>query len=162
LKFNKAYHAPRVNAFLDLAMQDFNFAVKKNSFFYLGGVQMTIPIFAGNRNLNAIKQSELDIKMLEMQDKDVRQNLQLAAFTSKSNAKNSYNNFQNSIKQEESATKYFKLIDRGYKEGINNYIELLDARNQLTQSQLQKEVSRYRLLAALAEYERQTSSYNLN
>jgi outer membrane protein TolC len=162
LKFNKAYHAPRVNAFLDLAMQDFNFAVKKNSFFYLGGVQMTIPIFAGNRNLNAIKQSELDIKLLEMQDKDVRQNLQLAAFTSKSNAKNSYNNFQNSIKQEESATKYFKLIDRGYKEGINNYIELLDARNQLTQSQLQKELSRYRLLAALAEYERQTSSYNLN
>jgi outer membrane protein TolC len=162
LKFNKAYHAPRVNAFLDLAMQDFNFAVKKNSFFYLGGVQMTIPIFAGNRHLNAIKQSELDIKMLDMQDRDVRQNLQLAAFTSKSNAKNSYNNFQNSIKQEESATKYFKLIDRGYKEGINNYIELLDARNQLTQSQLQKELSRYRLLAALAEYERQTSSYNLN
>jgi outer membrane protein TolC len=162
LKFNKAYHAPRVNAFLDLAMQDFNFAVKKNSFFYLGGVQMTIPIFAGNRNLNAIKQSELDIKMLDMQDKDVRQNLELAAFTSKSNARNSYNNFQNSVKQEESATKYFKLIDRGYKEGINNYIELLDARNQLTQSQLQKELSRYRLLAALAEYERQTSSYNLN
>ena len=53
-------------------------------------------------------------------------------------------------------------IDRGYKEGINNYIELLDARNQLTQSQLQKELTRYRLLAALADYERQTSSYNFN
>jgi outer membrane protein len=162
LKFNKAYHAPRVNAFLDLAMQDFNFAVKKNSFFYLGGVQMTIPIFAGNRNLNAIKQSELDIRSIDLQDKDLRQNLELAAFTSKSNARNSYNNFLNSVKQEESATKYFKLIDRGYKEGINNNIELLDARNQLTQSQLQKELTRYRLLAALADYERQTSSYNIN
>jgi outer membrane protein TolC len=162
LKFNKAYHAPRVNAFLDLAMQDFNFAVKKNSFFYLAGVQMSVPIFAGNRNLNAIRQSELDIRQIDIQDKDLRQNLELAAFTSKSNAKNSYNNFLNSIKQEESSTKYFKLIDRGYKEGINNYIELLDARNQLTQSQLQKELTRYRLLAALADYERQTSSYNIN
>jgi outer membrane protein len=162
LKFNKAYHAPRVNAFLDLAMQDFNFAVKKNSFFYLAGVQMSIPIFAGNRNINAIKQSELDIQQIDIQDKDLRRNLELAAFNSKSNAKNSYNNFLNSIKQEESSTKYFKLIDRGYKEGINNYIELLDARNQLTQSQLQKELTRYRLLAALADYERQTSSYNIN
>ena len=123
---------------------------------------MTIPIFAGNRNLNAIKQSELDTRSIDLQDKDLRQNLELAAFTSKSNAKNSYNNFLNSIKQEESSTKYFKLIDRGYKEGINNYIELLDARNQLTLSQLQKELTRYRLLAALADYERQTSSYNIN
>jgi outer membrane protein len=162
LKFNKAYHAPRVNAFLDLAAQDFNFKVNNSSFFYLGGVQLTVPIFAGNRNLYAIKQTEFDIQSNELSDKHLRKNLELAAFNSKSNAKNSYNNFISSIKQEEAAQKYFKLIDRGYKEGINNFIEMLDARNQLTQSQLQKELTRYRLLAALADYERQTSSYTFN
>jgi outer membrane protein len=162
LKFNKAYHAPRVNAFLDLAAQDFNFKVNNSSFFYLGGVQLTVPIFAGNRNLYAIKQTEFDIQSNGLSDKHLRKNLELAAFNSKSNAKNSYNNFISSIKQEEAAQKYFKLIDRGYKEGINNFIEMLDARNQLTQSQLQKELTRYRLLAALADYERQTSSYTFN
>jgi outer membrane protein TolC len=162
LKFNKAYHAPRVNAFLDLAAQDFNFKVNNSSFFYLGGVQLTVPIFAGNRNLYAIKQTEFDIQSNELSDKHLRKNLELAAFNSKSNAKNSYNNFISSIKQEEAAQKYFKLIDRGYKEGINNFIEMLDARNQLTQSQLQKELTRYRLLAAMADYERQTSSYTFN
>lgn len=162
LKLNKAYHAPRINAFLDLAAQDFNFRVNNSSFFYLGGVQLTVPIFAGNRNLYAIKQTEFDIQSIELSNKDLRRNLELAAFNSKSNAKNSYNNFISSIKQEEAAQKYFKLIDRGYKEGINNFIEMLDARNQLTQSQLQKELTRYRLLAAMADYERQTSSYIFN
>jgi outer membrane protein TolC len=162
LKFNKAYHAPRVNAFLDLAAQDFNFKVNNSSFFYLGGVQLTVPIFSGNRNLYAIKQTEFDIQSNELSDKHLRKNLELAAFNSKSNAKNSYNNFISSLKQEEAAQKYFKLIDRGYKEGINNFIEMLDARNQLTQSQLQKELTRYRLLAAMADYERQTSSYIFN
>lgn len=162
LKFNKAYHAPRVNAFLDLAAQNFNFQVNNSSFFYLGGVQLTVPIFSGNRNLYTIKQTEYDIQSIELSDKNLRKNLELAAFNSKSNAKNSYNNFISSIKQEEAAQKYFKLIDRGYKEGINNFIEMLDARNQLTQSQLQKELTRYRLLAAMADYERQTSSYTFN
>ncbi len=162
LKFNKAYHAPRVNAFLDLAAQDFNFKVNNSSFFYLGGMQLTVPIFAGNRNLYTIKQTEYDIKTIELSNQNLRRNLELAAFNSKSNAKTSYNNFLSSIKQEEAAQKYFKLIDRGYKEGINNFIEMLDARNQLTQTQLQKELTRYRLLAAMADYERQTSSYNFN
>lgn len=162
LKFNKAYHAPRVNAFLDLAAQNFNFQVNNSSFFYLGGVQLTVPIFSGNRNLYTIKQTEYDIQSIELSNKNLRKNLELAAFSSRSNAKNSYNNFISSIKQEEAAQKYFKLIDRGYKEGINNFIEMLDARNQLTQSQLQKELTRYRLLAAMADYERQTSSYTFN
>lgn len=162
LKLNKAYHAPKVGAFLDLAAQDFNWNFQQKSFFYLGGIQVNVPIFSGNRNLYKIKDAELDLQSTFIADKDLRRKLELSAFNSKSNAKNNYNNYLLAIKQEESSTKYFKLIDRGYKEGINSFIELLDARNQLTQSQLQKELNYYKLLAALADYERQTSSYALN
>ncbi len=160
LSMNKAFRTPRLNAFVDLAAQDFDFKVKSNSFFYLGGIQLSIPIFAGNRNTYKIQQSELDIKSIELTEKNTRNQLELAAFNSKSNAKNNYNSFLSAEKREESARQYFKLIDRGYREGVNNYIEMLDARNQLTQSQLQKEATRYRFLAALADYERQTSSYS--
>jgi outer membrane protein TolC len=162
LKLNKAYHAPKVGAFLDLAAQDFNWNFQQKSFFYLGGIQVNVPIFAGNRNIYKIKDAELDLQSTAMAEKDLRRKLELSAFNSKSNAKNNYSNYLLAIKQEESSTKYFKLIDRGYKEGINSFIELLDARNQLTQSQLQKELNYYKLLAALADYERQTSSYTLN
>jgi outer membrane protein len=162
LKLNKAYHLPRVGAFLDLAAQDFNWNLQQKSFFYLGGVNVNVPIFAGNRNLYKIQKTQLDLKSTDQATRDLKRKLEVAAFNSRNNAKNNYNNYLLSIKQEESTTKYFKLIDRGYKEGINSFIELLDARNQLTQSQLQKELNYYRLLSALADYERQTSSFSIN
>ena len=159
LALNKSFRTPKLNAFVDIAAQDFDFKLKSNSFFYLGGLQMSIPIFSGNRNIYKIQQSELDIKSIELTEQNTRNQLELAAFNSKSNSSNNYNTFQSAEKQEQAATQYFKLIDRGYREGINNFIEMLDARNQLTQSQLQKEVNRYKFLASLADYERQTSSY---
>ena len=160
LALNKSFRTPKLNAFVDIAAQDFDFTLKSNSFFYLGGLQMSIPIFSGNRNIYKIQQSELDIKSIELTEKNTRNQLELAAFNSKSNARNNYNTYQSAEKQEQSSTQYFKLIDRGYREGVNNFIEMLDARNQLTQSQLQKEVNRYKFLASLADYERQTSSYS--
>ena len=161
-RMNKSYRTPKLNAFLDLAAQDFNFRVNRQSFFYLGGLQMTVPIFAGNRNLYKIKQTELDLKQLELMTSNTRKQIELAAFTSKSNAASHYSNYISSLKQEESAAVYFRLIERGYKEGINNYIELLDARNQHTQSQLQSALNKFRYLASMADYERQTSSYLIN
>ncbi|TAH05280.1 MAG: TolC family protein, partial [Sphingobacteriales bacterium] len=162
LKLSKAYHTPRVGAFLDLAAQDFNFKVQQSSFFYLGGVQLTVPLFAGNRNLYKIKSAELDLKNTDFGTADLKRKLEVTAFNSGNNARNNYNNYLLAIQQETSATKYFKLIDRGYKEGINSFIELLDARNQLTQSQLQKELNYFRLLSAMADYERQTATYPIN
>jgi outer membrane protein TolC len=160
LAMNKSFRTPKLNAFVDIAAQDFDFKVKSNSFFYIGGVQLNIPIFSGNRNIYKIQQSELDIKSIELTEKNTRNQLELAAFNSRSNARNNYNTYLSAEKRVEAATQYFKLIDRGYREGVNNFIEMLDARNQLTQSQLQKEVNRYRFLASLADYERQTSSYS--
>jgi outer membrane protein len=161
LKMNKSFRVPKVNAYLDLAAQNFNFLVDDHSFFYLGGVQAIFPIFSGNRNLYKIQQNEYDIKQVDLTTSNTRRQLELAAFNSKSNARNLYGNYSASLKTEESSTLYFKLIDRGYKEGVNTFIELLDARNQLTQSQLQVALNKYRFLASLADYERQTSSYTL-
>ncbi|MCU0379748.1 MAG: TolC family protein [Chitinophagaceae bacterium] len=161
-KLNKSYQVPRVNAFLDLAAQDFNFKVKSSSFFYLGGVQMTMPIFAGNRNLYKIRESELDIRQSEISARQTRKELEMAAFTARSNAKNLYGNYLASIKEEDASTRYYTLIDRGYREGVNSFIEILDARNQLTRSQLQTALNKYRFLAAIADYERQTTTYAFN
>ena len=162
IQMEKSFRTPKVNGFLDLAAQDFKFRVNNNSFFYMGGLQVTVPIFSGNRNIYNIRQAELDLKQLDLTTTNTRNQLQLAAYNSGSNAKNFYNNYIASLSQEESSTLYFKLIDRGFKEGINTYIELLDARNQLTQSQLQSALSKFRFLAAMADFERQTSSFTMN
>jgi len=160
-KLNRSFRTPKLNAFLDLASQGFDFKVNRNSFFYLGGVQMQVPIFAGKRNIYKIEQSELDGKNLEIKNEYLRQQLQLSASVSRNNAATIYSNYNSAIKQEEAASKYFNLIDRGYREGVNTYIEFLDARNQLTNAQLQVNINKYKVLGALADYERQTASYSL-
>jgi outer membrane protein len=160
LKMNRSFRTPRLNAFLDLASQGYDFKVNDKSLFYLGGVQLQVPIFSGKRNLYKMEQTKLDAQTIELEMNNTKQELQLAASVSKNNAGSAYVNYQAAMKQQESSEKYFKLINKGYREGVNTFIEFLDARNQLTNSQLQVNISKYKALAALADYERQTASYS--
>ncbi|HSC37521.1 MAG TPA: TolC family protein [Chitinophagaceae bacterium] len=161
LKMNQSFRSPRLNAFLDLGAQGFDFTVKDKSFFYLGGLQVTIPVFTGKRNLYKIQQTQLDAKTLALNTEQTKQQLELAAFTSRNNITTAWNTYHSSIKQEEAARKYFSLIDKGYKEGVNSFIEFLDARTQLTTAQLQVNINKYKVLSSLTDYERQTASYSL-
>ena len=159
LKMNRSYRIPRVNTFVDLAAQGFDFKVNNKSFFYLAGLQVQIPLYAGNRNNYKIQQTLLDQKALDINTASTKQQLQLAAQISRNNIITAYNKYLSTMKQEEAAQKYFKLIDRGFSEGVNSFIEFLDARDQLTNTSLQVNITKYRVLSALADFERQTASY---
>ena len=162
LKMNQSFRTPKLNAFVDLAAQGFDLKVNRQSFFYLGGVQLQVPIFTGHRNEYKIDQSRMDVQALDVRTAQVNQQLQLAAQVSRNNIIAGYSTYLSSLKQQEAAQKYFRLIDRGFKEGINSFIEFLDARNQETSAQLQVNINKYKLLAALADYERQTATYAIN
>jgi outer membrane protein TolC len=161
LKMHRSFGKPRLNAFLDFAAQGFDFKVNRQSFFYLGGIQLQIPIYTGKRNLYRIEQTQFDLKSLRLRTEQTKQQLQLAALQARNNARNAFKTYQSAIKQEQAAAQYYKLMDRGFREGVNSFIEFLDARNQLTAAQLQLNINKYRLLAGLAEYERQTATYNI-
>ena len=126
----------------------------------MGGVQLQIPIFSGKRNLYKIEQTKLDAQAIELTTNNTINQLGLAASVTKNNASSVFSTYQAATRQWESSQKYFKLIDKGYREGINSFIEYLDARNQLTNSELQVNITKYKTLAALADYERQTASYS--
>ncbi|MBC6492676.1 TolC family protein [Flavihumibacter stibioxidans] len=160
LKMNQSFRVPRLNAFLDLAAQGFDFELKRKSFFYLGGLQLNFPIFTGKRNLYTIEQTRLDGRSLQLTTDQAQQQLQLAAFVSRNAINTANSSYRTALRQESSARQYFKLIDRGYKEGVNNFIEFLDARTQLTNAQLQVTINTYKVFAAMADYERQSASYS--
>jgi outer membrane protein len=156
----KSYRTPRLNAFLDLGSQGFDFRVNDNSLFYLGGLQVQLPMFSGRRNIYKIRQNEIDAKAVEMKLNNATQQLELAAVTSRNNFLSAYNSFKSAEKQQQAAQQYFKLIDKGYKEGVNSFLEYLDARNQFTNSQLSRNIDYYKVWIAYADYERQTASYS--
>jgi outer membrane protein len=161
LKMNRSFSKPRLNSFLDIASQGFDFKVNRQSFFYLGGLQLQIPIYAGKRNFYKIDQTKLEIQRLGKQTEQTKLQLQLAALNARNNARNAYNSWLSSVKQAQSAAQYFSLSERGYKEGVTPFIEFLDARNQLTASQLQTNINKYQFFIGLAEYERHIASYQI-
>ena len=160
LKMNRSFRTPKLNAFLDLASQGYNFKVNSKSLFYLGGLQLQVPIFTGKRNLYKIEQTTLDGEAIRNNTEQVKHQLELAAFVSRNAIVTAYSNYRASLKQQEAATNYFKLIDRGYREGVNSFIEFLDARNQITTARLQAIINKYKVFNAMADYERQTAAYS--
>jgi outer membrane protein TolC len=162
LKMNRSFRTPKLNTFLDLAAQGFNFEVNKRSFYYLGGLQVQIPLYTGKRNYYKIDQTRMDLQQIDLRTSHARRQLELAAFSARNNARNAYSAYHSMLKEEQASAQYYKLIDRGYREGVNSFIEYLDARNQLTSSQLQAVILKYRFLSTLAEYERQSATYDIN
>ena len=120
-----------------------------------------MPIFAGFTNKYKISQSKLDVKNTELTRLHVNQQLNMTAQVSKNSLITSYQNYLSAQKQLEAAQSYQRLIEKGYKEGINTFIEAIDARNQLTSAQLLVTLNQYRVLIAEANLERETSSYAL-
>jgi outer membrane protein TolC len=155
LKMNKAFWVPKLNGFLDLGSQAEDWKFNSKSKYYFFGFQLDFPIFSGGKNRIRIKQSKLALKNQLINNTYTRNQIQLSADMARNSLTASYRNYAASIKQLDAATAYNKLVERGYKEGINTFIETVDARNQLTTAELQLVINKYQLLAALANYERE-------
>jgi outer membrane protein len=161
LRLYQLSRLPKISAFMDLGTQASDWKYNSDSRYYLVGVQLSIPIFQGFRNNISIRQSKLEIQKTEQNLQNTTRQLELAATLAKNQLQTTLENYHAAQEQLKSAQSYFHLIDKGYKEGINSLIEFLDARNQLTASQLQVNLRQLEVLTADARVERETASYSI-
>lgn len=160
LQMSRLSRLPKVNAFLDLGTQAEDWKYNNDSRYYLVGVQLSFPLFQGFRNAITIRQNKLEIQKTDLQLRNTSRQLELAATLSKNQLHTTIQNYNAAQEQLKSAQSYFNLVEKGYKEGVNSLIEFLDARNQLTSSQLQLNVRQLEVLSAEANVERETASYS--
>lgn len=158
LALHQSFRAPKLNGFLDLGTQSQHFKFNAQSRYYFAGLQLDVPIFNGRRNLNRIRQSALELKSARLDQDLATLQLTMAATQAKNNLNSAWQNYQSAREQVVSARSYAKLIDRGYREGINTFIENIDARNLLTSAELQLTINQYKVLSAAAQYEFETAS----
>ena len=159
LRMSKLTRAPKVNAFLDLGTQAYDWKVNHDSKYYLVGVQFSLPIFQGFRNTLTIRQGDIEVKKTQHNLAHATRQLELAAAMAKNDLQTTGQNYLAAQEQLKSAQSYFNLVEKGYREGVNSLIEFLDARNQLTTSQLQLNLRQFEMLTADARLERETASY---
>ncbi|MBT1701122.1 TolC family protein [Fulvivirgaceae bacterium PWU4] len=162
LKMNKLFWAPKLSGFADLGSQYEDWKFNDQSRYFLFGFQVDVPLFAGFTNRHKINRAQLDVKNSELNQSLVSQQLGMSARISRNAVETAYRSYQSALKQLEAAESYQRLIERGYKEGVNTFIESIDARNQLTSAQLLVTIDQYRVLVAKANYERETAAYELN
>ncbi len=157
IDLNKKYWIPKIGAFLDIGAQGQNWNYNSKSKYYLFGIQLEVPIFEAFRNNYKIEEASLDLKNTE---------LALQLFTNKTMVKvnSSYNllqvayqNYQSSLKHFSVAKAYYKLISKGYNEGVNTFLESVDARSQLLNSEITLNLSKYQIFIAKASLEREIS-----
>jgi outer membrane protein TolC len=155
IKMKRAYWVPKLNGFLDLGSQASDWKFNSKSKYYFLGFQLDFPLFSAGRNRIRVKQSQLDLNNQLISNNYTRNQIQLSADMARNSLIASYRNYSACIKQLDAATAYNNLIEKGYREGINTFIETIDARNQLTTASLQLVINKYQLLAAIATYERE-------
>lgn len=157
LDWNQRYMVPKINIFANFGSQASDWAFDSQSRYLLAGAQLSIPIFEGLRNRVKISTSRLEIDDVMRQKELADKQFNMAANIARNNLSTAIGNLTSAEKQYTSAKAYFNLIEKGYAEGINSLIEYMDARNQLTTSEIHVKINRYSVLSAYSELKRQTA-----
>lgn len=145
----KMFYLPRVGAQLDLGSQDFNFGWSP---YALLGVNVEINLYDHKKNQYRKDQAKINILSSESKLEHVKTQFDLAADIAYENlgaAIAQANTFQPRIS---AAKRLYQDVLKKYKEGTANYLELLDAQNQVTQSELMYAVATTNAWEKWAEY----------
>lgn len=161
LQMTKSNWYPKLSGFADFGFQDFDFRVDRSSRYYFAGLSLEWSIFSGNKNKYKMKQVNEDSKKINSQIDNVKQQLLLQFQVSQNNLKSALEQYHSDIKQKETAEKYNDDVTRLYKEGMAIYIELLDAQNQVVNTQLNANIALFNSWIAFAELERANATFNL-
>lgn len=161
LKMNRRYLVPKVSGFLDLGSQAEGLKFNQDSRYFMVGLTLSMPIFQGNRNRLKIEETKIDLAESLNRQAQAEQQLTLAAQAARNDVLASLKNYEKSQIQLEAAATYQRLIQRGYSEGVNSYIETIDARSQYTAAKLSVNISQLQVLAALAKLERESATFQI-
>lgn len=159
VRMQQSYLIPKLNTFLDLGSQGFDWQFDNKSRYYLWGVNLQWDLFAGGLHKSRIQQARTDVSSLQVQLDQTEKTFQLQASQAMNNYKTAVGSYRNARSQQALSEKYYNDQLRVYKEGQLLYIELLDAQNQLTNARLQASVTAAQVHIAATELERVTAAF---
>ncbi|HEY0609105.1 MAG TPA: TolC family protein [Chitinophaga sp.] len=152
---------PKVNTFLDLGSQAYNWDFNHNSRYYLWGVNLQWDLFTGGQRRAKAKQAASDAATAQAMYNETAQNLRLELTTAGNNLQTARSNYESAQTQLQLAEKYYRDQVKVYKEGQLLYLELLDAQQQLTNARLEALQAYAQVQIAQAEIERAKATYPL-
>lgn len=157
----KSHLIPKIGASLDLGSQAFDFEVNKQSRYYLFGISLEWNLFTFGRDKYRIKQTISDQHAISSKTDYVQQQLLTELKVRQANMQSAIAQYEAARSQLRTSQTYFNDISKLYKEGMAIYIELLDAQNQLIDSQLQANIALFDTWVSYSAIERANASFNI-
>lgn len=161
-KMKKSYLIPTISNITDLGYQGYYYKFDKDQRYVLNVVSLTWPIFNGFQNRRKIAQAHIQTRTLQTQLTETERQIELQGCIAEGNLESSMKSEEASHSSLVSSKEYYKVVSKQYANGQKSLLDLLDARNQLTNAEISFTMSRFERLIRLAELERANASYNLN
>ena len=157
-----SYIIPKINTFIDLGSQAYQWKVNSNSAYYLFGVSLQWDLFASGRNTFKKKQAIAEQQSLQAENTYVENRLQTQLNVARNAYLNEVAQYEAAQAQLRTTREYYKDELRLYKEGQALYIELLDAQTQLVEARLEANNALFDTWSRYADVERANAGFVLN
>jgi outer membrane protein TolC len=150
------FYIPKIGAQLDLGSQDFDFGFEP---YALLGINLEVNIFDSKRNSYKKDAIKAEILSLESQKSHVEDLISLKIEIAKENVLSAINQ-ANTYKSRITATdRIYQDVQKKYREGTANYLDLIDAQTQVTHINQQYNIAQNNAWVKWAEYVYATALY---
>ena len=156
LKKEDQFYRPRLGAQLDLGSQAFNFDWAPYALF---GVNLTINLYDAKQHRYRQNQAQAAIQAQNQMKTSVAEQINLQTQIARNNLVSAIQQAETFQPRIQAAQKVYREVTRKYQEGTANYLELLDARTQITQAELAYSLARYQAWSKWAEFIYATAFY---
>lgn len=161
LRLNETFKLPTLSAFYNVGFQGYGYKFNNKQFYQLAGLQLNWNIFKGNDNKLKVKQTQNDIDAIKNQYTDTENQLRLQVTTTYNSYKASLQALNSTADEVANNKEAYRLTELRYKQGQALQIELIDARVQQTNAEIQYSLTQLAVLHKAAELERVMATYNI-
>ncbi|MGD1847525.1 MAG: TolC family protein [Salibacteraceae bacterium] len=158
-KMNRANQfLPKINAVGDVGYQGQDYKFDDTQDYWMINLGLSWELFSGYRRRTAAQRSQIAMDRLNSQQQQLESQIALEVVRSRTNldaARQQLNARQRAL---QAAQRSYQVTESRYRESQVLLLEYLDAQTTLTTAQLELNISKYLLLAQLAELERSLAS----
>lgn len=132
---------------------DFKFNTYRWSPYSYVGLSLQVPIFAGGKRTNAVRQARVQADELAVQAQETERQLRIAIRQCLNTMDTAVKSYSSALSAVESAAKAYDIASKSYSVGKNTLTDLNDAQLALTQARLTSSQAVYNYLVAKANLE---------
>ena len=167
VKITKLANVPSLSvnaAYLYTALGNDGKFFKKDAWnpYSYAGLQLNIPIFAGNKRRAATREANLNLANLKLQRENVERQLRVGIVQYLNNMQSSVKKYHASAATVDQAQRGYDIAVKRYDVGRGTLVEIDNSQVALTQAELQRNQSIYNFLTAKVSLDKVLGDYNFD